>query len=256
MGQSLPIALQGAAETRVATARIVHSQATDVRTIWYFVSKRVLDIALASLIGISIALLLPVIALAIKLDSPGPVIFRQQRLRGHRLRENGRWLWSLQPFTLYKFRTMTVSAPSAAHENYVAAYIAGDEEALRHAKHADSGAYKLSKDPRITRVGRILRKLSIDELPQLWNVVIGDMSMVGPRPPLGYEVELYTDRHLRRLACASGLTGWWQVNGRCETSFEEMVNLDLDYITRSSLWLDLKILLRTVPTVLTGRGAG
>lgn len=232
------------------------STVDDRQSLRYFICKRLLDIALTVLIGSSIALLLPIIAVAIKLDSPGPVIFRQQRIRGRRVRRDGRWVWSLEPFTFYKFRTMTVDAPPRRHQEFMAAYIAGDTEVMDQMANARNGSYKLIGDPRITRVGRILRKLSLDELPQLWNVLIGDMSLVGPRPPLPYEVELYADRHIRRMACAVGLTGWWQVNGRCETSFEEMIDLDLAYIDRSSLWLDLKILAKTLPVILLGRGAG
>lgn len=118
------------------------------------------------------------------------------------------------------------------------------------------GSYKLVKDPRITRVGRVIRSLSIDELPQLWNILRGDMSLVGPRPPIDYEVELYEDRHLQRFATPQGLTGWWQVRGRATTGFEQMVDIDLDYIERQGVGLDFWILALTVPAVLFGRGAG
>jgi lipopolysaccharide/colanic/teichoic acid biosynthesis glycosyltransferase len=255
MGQAQSISLHATADVRTSRPHAWH-EALDRRTTKYFVGKRLLDVLIAVLVGLSIALLVPLIALAIKVDSPGPVIFRQERIRGRRVKREGGWEWLLEPFIFYKFRTMTVGAPSAIHQQYMSAYIAGDAKAMAQMSSAANGTYKLTADPRITRVGRILRKLSIDELPQLWNVLIGDMSLVGPRPPLPYEVELYDDRHVRRMACASGLTGWWQVNGRCETNFEEMVDLDLNYIDQSSLWLDLKILVRTIPTVLTGRGAG
>jgi lipopolysaccharide/colanic/teichoic acid biosynthesis glycosyltransferase len=151
---------------------------------------------------------------------------------------------------------MTVDARPAIHQEYMTAYIRGDTEQISTINGSANGSYKLSNDRRITRVGRILRRLSIDELPQLWNVLVGDMSLVGPRPPLPYELEIYESHHLARMATPSGLTGWWQVNGRCETQFEEMVDLDLDYIRQRSLWLDIKILARTMPAVLTGRGAG
>jgi lipopolysaccharide/colanic/teichoic acid biosynthesis glycosyltransferase len=222
----------------------------------YFIAKRLLDLIIVVLVGLPIALVIPLIALAIKLDSPGPVIFRQERVRGHRVRQDGRWVWVLEPFTFYKFRTMSVGAPSTIHERFMAAYIAGDTKAMADVGDRGERTYKLTADSRITRVGRILRKFSVDELPQLWNVLIGDMSLVGPRPPLPYEIERYKGHHLHRMTTAPGLTGWWQVNGRCETNFEEMVALDLDYIDRSSLWLDLKILAWTIPAVVSGRGAG
>lgn len=208
------------------------------------------------LIFLTLLPLIPLIALAIKLDSPGPVIYRQERYRGRRIRSGSRWVWWVEPFTFYKFRTMTTSAASTVHREYMRAYIRGDADGMAAINSSKDGSYKLKNDQRVTRVGRFLRKLSIDELPQLWNVLIGDMSLVGPRPPLPYEVEIYEPHHLARMASPAGLTGWWQVNGRCETNFQEMIDLDLDYIRRSSLWLDLKIIARTPPAVLTGRGAG
>jgi lipopolysaccharide/colanic/teichoic acid biosynthesis glycosyltransferase len=216
----------------------------------------VLDVVLALAIGLAIAPLIPIIALAIRLDSPGPVIFRQERLRGQRVKVGGQWRWEVTPFTFYKFRTMTVDASKQVHQEYIKAYIEGDTHRMTTILGAAPKSYKLSNDQRITRVGRLLRKTSLDEIPQLWNVLIGDMSIVGPRPPLPYEVEMYQARHFGRMASPPGLTGWWQVNGRCETRFEEMIELDLHYIAHSSIWLDLKILLLTLPAVLTGRGAG
>jgi lipopolysaccharide/colanic/teichoic acid biosynthesis glycosyltransferase len=140
----------------------------------------------------------------------------------------------------------------------MAAYITGDEErmALLQGDGSEPGSYKLTCDPRVTRLGALLRRFSLDELPQLWDIIKGDMTLVGPRPPLPYEVELYDDRHLRRMAGTPGLTGWWQVRGRCETDFEEMVDLDLEYVDRQSIWFDLKVLALTLPAVISRRGAG
>ncbi|HSK90956.1 MAG TPA: sugar transferase [Euzebyales bacterium] len=226
------------------------------RTARYYATKRALDVVLALIVGLAVAPLLPLIALAIKLDSPGPVIFVQQRLRGQRVRDGAGWRWETTTFRFYKFRTMTVGASTSTHQTYMKAYITGDAQQMAAIAGADGDSYKLANDQRITRVGRVLRKLSLDELPQLWNVLKGEMSVVGPRPPLPYEVELYEDRHLARMAGPSGLTGWWQVNGRCETAFEEMIALDLHYIAHCSIWMDLRIILLTLPAVLTGRGAG
>ncbi len=193
--------------------------------------KRLLDVLVAS-VGLALfAPLLPFLALAIKLDSPGPVFFRQWRcgLRGRR-------------FMLYKLRTMVANAESLRPH-------------LAHLNVMDGPVFKAPNDPRVTRVGRILRRLSLDEVPQLWNVLKGDMSLVGPRPPLPEEVAQYQPWQRRRLAMRPGLTCLWQISGRSHLSFSQWMALDLAYIDSWSLALDLKILLRTVPAVLRGRGA-
>jgi lipopolysaccharide/colanic/teichoic acid biosynthesis glycosyltransferase len=225
----------------------------------YWRVKRFLDIILASLAGAALAPLAALIACAIKLDSRGPIIYSQQRVRSTRVKVGRRkTAWRLAPFRFFKFRTMFVDAPNDLHRDYMAAYIAGDEQRIAefHPDDAETDAYKLTHDPRVTRVGRLLRKMSLDELPQLWNVLRGDMSLVGPRPALAYEVENYDEWHFRRFASPGGITGWWQVNGRCETSFKDMVDLDLDYVERQSALLDVKILAATLPAVISGRGAG
>lgn len=252
---SQPVALYGPRVNQKHEA-LPSWTADDARSTGYYVGKRVLDALLAGTIALLLLAIAPLIVLAIKLDSPGPVIFKQQRLRGTRRKLGDRWVWAIEPFTFYKFRTMTVDASPNVHQQYMKAYIAGDVERMALLRDPGDTSYKLSRDQRITRVGRVLRKFSIDEFPQLWNVIIGDMSLVGPRPPLPYEVEQYSDRHYRRMASPVGITGWWQVKGRCEVKFDEMVDLDLDYIARRSLWLDMKILFMTVPAVVVGRGAG
>jgi lipopolysaccharide/colanic/teichoic acid biosynthesis glycosyltransferase len=151
---------------------------------------------------------------------------------------------------------MKAGASSEVHEKYMEAYIEGDEQRIARLREGRADTFKLVDDPRITKVGKVLRRYSIDEIPQLINILLGHMSFVGPRPPLSYEVEKYSDWHFRRMEAPVGLTGWWQVNGRCETGFEDMVQLDLDYIQRRSILLDLKILLLTIPAVLSGRGSG
>ena len=202
--------------------------------------KRGFDL-LGSLVGVAvISPLLAAIALAIRFDSPGPVLFRQTRVG-----LGGAY------FEMLKFRTMRSDSDSEQHREYVTRMIREGGDELRNGQ----GTYKLENDPRITRVGRVLRRLSLDELPQLFNVARGDMSLVGPRPPLPYEVELYTDRHMRRLEAVPGITGLWQVSGRNQTTFEQMVDLDLSYIEHWSPLLDLKIIGRTVVVLLTERGA-
>ncbi|HEX9425250.1 MAG TPA: sugar transferase [Pyrinomonadaceae bacterium] len=203
--------------------------------------KRISDIVIASL---TLALLSPfwlLVALLIKFDSKGRVFYAQERVG-----MDGRI------FVVYKFRTMRTDADSEIHREYQRKFIAGHAEA--NVGDAKRPAYKLRDDPRITRVGRVLRRLSLDEVPQLFNVLRGDMTIVGPRPPIPYEVEAYELRHRKRLDMKPGLTGLWQVSGRNRLPFEEMVKLDLFYIENWSLLFDLKIILRTVLVMLRGDG--
>jgi lipopolysaccharide/colanic/teichoic acid biosynthesis glycosyltransferase len=223
----------------------------------YHVAKRVLDVVLSGALLLLASPLFLLVALAIKLDDAGPAVFAQERVRGRRVRKDGAWTWIVQPFTMYKFRTMRMDADPSLHQTYMQAYLAGDEERLTVLRpgRKEGDSYRPAVDPRVTRVGAILRHLSLDELPQLWNVLRGDMSLVGPRPPLPYEVEMYQGHHLPRLASRPGITGWAQVRGRTTIGMEQTVQLDLEYIARQSIWLDLKILLLTVPVVLMQRGA-
>ncbi|MDQ1728054.1 MAG: hypothetical protein QOD33_179 [Pyrinomonadaceae bacterium] len=203
--------------------------------------KRLSDIVIASL---SLALLSPfwlLLALLIKFDSRGPVFYAQERVG-----MDGRI------FLVYKFRTMRMDADSEIHREYQRKFIAGHAEA--NVGDPQKPAYKLRDDPRITRIGRLLRRFSLDEVPQLFNVLRGDMSVVGPRPPIPYEVEAYELRHRKRLDMKPGLTGLWQVSGRNRLPFEEMVKLDLFYIENWSLLFDLKIILRTILVMLRGDG--
>jgi lipopolysaccharide/colanic/teichoic acid biosynthesis glycosyltransferase len=206
------------------------------------IACRALDVFGAALILVLISPLLLVIAIAIQLDSPGWAIYRQQRF-GRRA----------QPFTVNKFRTMRAGVSHETHRAFVIDLITGAEEAARR---GEPGLFKLgSADDRITRLGSFLRRSSLDELPQLWNVLRGEMSLVGPRPPVAYEIEHYPVTAFGRFAVKPGLTGLWQVGGRSHTTFEEMIRLDLEYARRRSLWLNLQILARTVPVVLRGKGA-
>jgi lipopolysaccharide/colanic/teichoic acid biosynthesis glycosyltransferase len=198
----------------------------------YAAAKRALDILLAASLLLLLAPMLLVVALLIKCTDGGPIFFRQRRV--------GQFG---QEFDFFKFRSMIVNA-----------------EALRLGllacnKHGNSITFKMSRDPRVTWIGRILRKTSIDELPQLWNVLKGEMTLVGPRPAVPGEVVQYDAYERRRLAAVPGLTCIWQVNGRSDLDFRQQVELDLDYIRERTLWLDLKLLLLTIPAVLSGRGA-
>ncbi len=203
----------------------------------FHVVKRVIDVAgsLTALILLSPILL--AIALMVKLSSPGPVLFSQKRLG----------LLGKQ-FDFLKFRTMYVNNDPSIHKDYVAKLIENKQKA--------SGVYKIQNDPRVTRIGRYLRKLSLDELPQFVNVLKGEMSLVGPRPPIPYEMEKYQCWHRRRvLEVKPGLTGLWQVMGRSRTTFDEMVRLDIRYINEQSGWLDFKIVMQTPKAVISGTGA-
>jgi len=208
------------------------------------VMKRAMDIV-GSLV--LLALLSPVfaiIAAAIKLNSRGPVLFKQKRIGEHGT-----------PFTFLKFRSMYMNNDSSKHQEYVRQLIAGQAEKKGNDGQG-GGVFKLTNDPRITPVGRFLRRTSLDELPQFLNVLSGEMSLVGPRPPVPYEVEAYETWHRRRLLEAKpGITGLWQVEGRSRVEFDDMVRLDLRYARACSPWLDLKILLQTPKAVIGGSGA-
>ncbi len=208
---------------------------------WCDAAKRGLDIlgSLALLLLFSPVLL--AVYAAVKWTSPGPALYRQVRIgrRG-------------EPFTMLKFRTMQDERGSRIHQDYVTWFITSSG---RQPRTGDE-VFKLTNDPRITPVGRFLRKNSLDELPQFWNVLRGDMSLVGPRPPLPFEVEKYQPWHRRRvLEAKPGVTGLWQVEGRSRTTFDEMVRLDLRYARTRSLWQDVRILLATPRAMVSGKGA-
>jgi exopolysaccharide biosynthesis polyprenyl glycosylphosphotransferase len=203
--------------------------------------KRAADIVIASTALVICAPLCFIISLLIKLDSRGPVLYKQERVG-----MDGRI------FLFYKFRSMKVGADDAQHREAYLANISGQQEA--NAGDEDKPVYgKVPDDPRITRVGKLLRRYSIDEIPQLLNALRGDMSVVGPRPPIPYEVEAYQLWHRQRLDMKPGITGLWQVSGRNRLTFDEMIKLDLFYIENWSLLLDLKIILKTLPAMLHGR---
>jgi exopolysaccharide biosynthesis polyprenyl glycosylphosphotransferase len=208
------------------------------RSIWVIVIggtrllKRLLDLAGAAFLLMVLSPILSLLALLIRLDSPGPVLFKQFRI--------GKWG---KPFQIYKFRSMYIDAEAR-------------KTALSASNEMHGGVtFKMKQDPRITRVGRYIRRASIDELPQLWNVLRGDMSLVGPRPPVPVEVSQYTLSDRRRLEVKPGITCIWQVSGRSDIPFAQQVELDAAYIESQSLWMDIKLLLKTIPAVLLGRGA-
>jgi lipopolysaccharide/colanic/teichoic acid biosynthesis glycosyltransferase len=206
--------------------------------------KRAMDIGGSLLALILFSPVLVILAMAIKLSSPGPILFRQQRIGRHG-----------KKFTFLKFRSMYFTEDHTIHKEYVKRLISGLNGSTR-SEGSHTEVYKLTNDPRVTRLGRILRRTSLDEVPQFLNVLAGQMSLVGPRPPLPYEVENYDLWHTYRLMeVKPGITGLWQVEGRSRVAFDDMVRLDLKYASTWSLWLDLKILLKTPAAVVFGQGA-
>jgi lipopolysaccharide/colanic/teichoic acid biosynthesis glycosyltransferase len=207
----------------------------------HFALKRAIDVAVSSAVLLITLPLLAVVAFIIKLTSKGPVLFEQERLGQFGAR-----------FQCLKFRTMYTNCDPRIHRDYVQQYIAGNAPSAE-AGSSEKPLYKLADDPRVTAIGRFLRKTSLDEFPQFWNVLRGEMSLVGPRPPVPYEFEVYDIWHRRRvLESKPGVTGLWQVSGRNRTRFDEMVRLDLRYSQEWSLWLDLKILLATPLAIFSG----
>jgi exopolysaccharide biosynthesis polyprenyl glycosylphosphotransferase len=210
---------------------------------WQLMLKRAVDLVGATVLTALAAPLMLVTAIAIKLDSAGPVFFLQDRIGtgGHR-------------FRVVKFRTMVDGASDAAHRDLVQRMLGGDEESTATEGAGGARVYKLLRDDRVTRLGRLLRRTSLDELPQLFNVLVGQMSLVGPRPPLPYEIEAYAFWQFDRLQVPPGITGLWQVSGRNLLTYRQMCELDIAYVQRWSLWLDLKILVRTIPVVFFNSG--
>jgi len=207
-------------------------------------AKRIMDIVGSILALVLFSPFFLLISLVIKLSSKGPILYRQERVRQYGA-----------TFTLLKFRTMYFTNDHSIHKDYVKRFISG-EDGFEQANGSQNGVYKITDDPRVTPVGKFLRKTSFDEFPQFWNVLEGEMSLVGPRPPIPYELESYDIWHRRRLLeTKPGITGLWQVSGRSRTTFEDMVRLDLRYAKTWSLWLDIKILLRTPQAVFSGEGA-
>lgn len=193
--------------------------------------KRAVDLLIALILALPVMVLTAIVVAAIKLETPGPAFFVQERIGQHG-----------EPFKMVKFRSMVVDADS-------------QKEALQIMNEASGPIFKIRNDPRLTQVGRIIRRLSLDELPQLYNVLVGDMSLVGPRPPLAAEVEQYQPWHRQRLEVKGGITGLWQVSGRSDLTFDEQCLLDIYYIENWSMALDVRILLQTIPHILFGRGA-
>lgn len=226
----------------------------DRRKLYYSI-KRVMDIILSSVFLILISPAFALIGLGIIIYSPGPIFFKQVRIGARRIIQGEKVFWKKQQFTCYKFRTMKVNSDSKIHEAYIEALINENKEKMTELQGGTSEIRKLVGDPRVTRPGKLLRKFSLDELPQFWNVLRGDMSLVGPRPAIPYEVDMYKLWYIHRLEAQPGITGLQQVTARCTASFEEQVKLDIEYIKRQSIWLDLLIMIKTPFVILSTKGA-
>jgi lipopolysaccharide/colanic/teichoic acid biosynthesis glycosyltransferase len=206
----------------------------------YLKVKRILDVTFTILIAPFVLFVGVIVAICIKLNSPGPIFYRQKRIG-----QDG------VEFDMLKFRSMYINNDSNIHREKIIQYMNGEK---LNEDGNDAMAYKHLHDPRITSVGRFIRKTSLDELPQFWNVLCGQMSLVGPRPPLPYEVECYSPHDSLRLTGKPGLTGPWQVYGRSRVTFHNIVNMDITYLKEQSLWYDLKLVLLTIPVMIFGRG--
>jgi lipopolysaccharide/colanic/teichoic acid biosynthesis glycosyltransferase len=204
---------------------------------WEPIARRAVDLGVVVVALVVLAIPMLLIAMAVKWGSPGPAFYRHQRIgRGGR------------PFTMYKFRTMRVGTSDAQHRELIARELRGENTSV-------NGSWKIDRDPRVTKIGSFLRRTSMDELPQLLNVLRGQMSLVGPRPCLDWEAEMFPARFAERFDVPPGLTGLWQVSGRSTMGTLEMLELDLAYVRSWSFWSDLGILLRTVPALFRGQGA-
>jgi lipopolysaccharide/colanic/teichoic acid biosynthesis glycosyltransferase len=204
---------------------------------WESAASRLVDVVAAGVLVVVLAPLLLLIAVAVRFDSPGPAFFRQVRVGRGR-----------QPFTMLKFRSMTVGGDDRAHREQIARELAGEDASA-------DGSWKLAADVRVTRVGALLRRTSLDELPQLFNVLGGSMSLVGPRPCLGWEADQFPARYADRFAVRPGITGLWQVSGHSTLGTLDMLRLDAEYARAWGFWTDIRILLLTVPVLLRTDGA-
>lgn len=221
------------------TIQSAPAQSSITIDVGYLRAKRMFDLIFTLIVLIPLCIIIVIVAILIRLDSEGPVFFRQRRVG-----RNG------VTFDMFKFRSMYHQCDEMLHRRVIEKYMA--DQLLNEGSTSTDLKYKLVDDPRVTRVGRFLRKTSIDELPQFFNVLRNEMSLVGPRPPLPYEVERYNLRDLLRLSSLPGLTGPWQVYGRCRVPFATMVDMDIAYLQRQSFWEDLKLVVLTIPVMLKG----
>lgn len=221
----------------------------------YYTTKRITDFVLAFVLLVILSPLMLLTAMVVVIYSPGPVFFKQERVGAVRKSYDGKTYWQRVTFPCYKFRTMKVDADPSIHQAYIKSLIENDEVQMTALQGAPTQPRKLVNDSRITLPGKLLRRSSIDELPQLWNVLCGDMSLIGPRPAISYEVEMYKPWHFRRLEAQPGITGLQQITARSAADFDKQIQLDIEYIDNQSIWLDLQIILKTPLVVVSTTGA-
>ncbi|HEX7557499.1 MAG TPA: sugar transferase [Leptolinea sp.] len=218
----------------------------------YYSTKRIIDIIVSVCVLMIFSPLMLVIAILIRFDSAGPIIFTQKRIGSKKVKRAGQYYWEKTEFPCYKFRTMVDKADPELHQTFVNALINHDDQKIAAIQGGESKVKKIVNDPRVTRLGLFLRVSSLDELPQFWNVLRNEMSVIGPRPAIPYEVEMYKPWYFRRLETKPGITGLWQVSARNSCDFDGMVKLDIKYVEEQSCWLDLKIMFMT-PLVMLRR---
>ena len=230
--------------------------AANLKTYGYFAAKRAIDIFAASLVLLVLGIPMLIIAMLIEIETPGSAIFAQERVTARRRRiVNGKAEFDVVTFTCYKFRTMYKDASSDIHQAFMKAFIKNDAAAMAAINGTENAEVKkIVKDARITLIGKFLRKTSLDELPQFINVLKGEMTLVGPRPCIPYEVEEYQAWHKQRLQAIGGITGLWQVSARSAADFDGMCKLDIEYIESQSLMTDIKLILKTPIVMIFGRG--
>ena len=222
--------------------------------IMYYSSKRIIDVIVSIIALIIFSPSMLIVAALIHFDSPGPVIFTQKRVGAKRIKKAGHYCWEKTEFPCYKFRTMVDKADPSIHNQFITALINHDEQKITAIQGSDTEVKKIVKDPRVTRWGHFLRRSSLDELPQFWNVLRGEMSVVGPRPAILYELESYKPWYFQRLEAKPGITGLWQVRARNSVDFDDMVKLDIEYVRKQSFWLDMKIIFMTPLVMLKHKG--
>lgn len=223
-----------------------------IRHVGYLLFKRTIDAVIAFIALMALSPIIIIAAIAIRLDSPGPALFHQKRVGARWRIEEGQVVWTPAEFSVFKFRSMSANSDSKIHEEHVRAFYKG---AISLDDHDHGAPAKIKSDSRVTRVGALLRKTSLDEIPQFFNVLRGEMSIVGPRPVPPYEVEMYEDWHRERLNALPGITGLWQIKGRGRVSADDAIRMDIAYVRQPNLLSDAWIIIATIPALVFGQGA-